>query len=186
MRKLVVSEFVSLDGVFEDPGGAEKTAHGGWSLKAANDEYQQYKFDELLAADMLLLGRKTYDGFATAWPTMQGTGAFGEKMNSMPKYVLTSRREELSWQNSHMISGDPIAAIQKLKAEDGGDILVAGSGELVRLLLNHGLVDKLCLMIHPVILGSGKQLLAGVDYQTLKLIDTKVFQTGTVVLEYFL
>jgi dihydrofolate reductase len=185
MRKIVVSEFVSLDGVFEDPGGAEGTGHGGWSLEFGDEESQQYKWEELKAADALLLGRKTYEGFAAAWPDMEHVaGVFGEKMNSMLKYVVTTTLGELAWKNSKVLHGDAIAEIKKLKLEDGGDLLVSGSAQLVRLLLANSLVDKLSLMVHPVIIGEGKQLLSGAEFQKLKLAAVKPFSKGAVVLEY--
>lgn len=184
MGKIVVSEFVSIDGVFEDPGGSEGTEHGGWSREYSNEEYASYKFQELKAADSLLLGRTTYEGFAAVWPTMEGTGEFGEKMNSLPKYVVTSNPEVLSWHNSHVIHGDLLEQIKKLKADSNGTILVAGSGQLVRYMLDNNLVDKLCLMVHPIVLGRGKQLLYGSDYSKFRLASSSTFKTGTIVLEY--
>jgi dihydrofolate reductase len=184
MRKIVVSEFITLDGVFEDPGGAEHTSHGGWSMPFADADYQKYKYDELMAADDLLLGHSTYEGFAAAWPKMKGAGDFGEKMNTMPKHVVTSSLKHLAWTNSHVISGDVVEEIKKLKAQNGTDILVAGSGQLVRLLLDNQLVDKLCLMVHPVILGDGKQLFSGAKKASLHLNSSTPLKSGVVILEY--
>lgn len=186
MRRVVVSEFITLDGVFEDPGGAEGFKYGGWSMKFANDEYQKYKYDELMAGDASLLGRVTYEGFAKAWPSMKDTGEFGEKINSMPKYVVstTLKESDLTWNNSHLLTGDLTEAVNGLKRQNGKDILVAGSGTLVRALLERNLVDRLCLMVHPVVLGTGKRLFDGAPKTDLKLVACKQFSSGTVVLEY--
>jgi len=186
MRKVVVSEFVTMDGVFEDPGGAEGFKYGGWSMQFASDEYQKYKYEELMAADASLLGRVTYEGFAKAWPSMKSAGEFGEKINSMPKYIVstTLQDSDLTWNNSHVLKGDLTEAVNELKQQDGRDILVAGSGMLVRALMERKLVDKLCLMIHPVVLGAGKRLFDGAPKANYRLIGSKQFSSGTVVLEY--
>jgi dihydrofolate reductase len=184
MRKIVVSEFVSVDGIFEDPGGAEGYKHGGWTMKLNGADNMQYKYDELANADALLLGRKTYDGFSKAWPKMEGTGEFGEWMNEYSKYVVSSTLQKADWSNSHIISGSIAEEIKKLKEQNGKDILVGGSGQLVRFLLDEGLVDKLCLMVYPIILGEGKKLLEGAQKNGLKLTDVKKYDTGVIVLEY--
>jgi dihydrofolate reductase len=184
MRKIVVSEFVSLDMVFEDPGGAEGYKYGGWTMKLNGPDNMQYKHDELKNADTLLLGRKTYDGFSKAWPTVKGTGEFGEWMNSYPKYVVSTTLQKAEWNNSHIISKNVAEEIKKLKEQNGKDILVGGSGQLVRFLLDEGLVDKLCLMVYPVILGEGKKLLEDAQKHGLKLLDIKKYSTGIAVLEY--
>lgn len=159
MRRIVVSEFVTLDGVMEDPGGAEKMDGGGWAFRFERGaEGDRFKLDELTAAEGLLLGRKTYDGFAAAWPSMQDEQGFADKMNSMPKYVVSSTLENPSWSNTTVLDGDPIEAVRKLKAEGGGDLLVAGSCRLVQALLAADLVDDLRLMVFPVVLGRGKRL----------------------------
>src|SRR5215468_9008140 len=129
MRKVVVSEFISLDGVIEDPGGSEGTKHGGWSFKVRSGEEQgKFKTDELFAADILLLGRVTYQGFAAAWPTMQGTGAYGERMNGMSKVVVSKSLKTAEWNNSTVIRDNVVEAITKLKQQPGQDILIFGSG----------------------------------------------------------
>ena len=164
MGKLVVTEFVTVDGVFEDPGGAESFEHGGWSFQFDRGaEGDQFKLDELVAADAQLLGRVTYDGFAQAWPKMRDD-QFGEKMNTMPKYVVSNTLESADWENSTVIGGDaPMDEIAGLKQQIDGDILVAGSGQLVRSLTDAGLVDEFHLMVFPVVLGSGRRLFDGVD-----------------------
>jgi dihydrofolate reductase len=173
MGKLVVTEFVSVDGVFEDPGGSEDFEHGGWTFEYdRGDDGNQFKLDELMEADVQLLGRKTYEGFAAAWPSREGP--FAEKLNSDPKYVVSTTLEDPEWQNTTVISGDIAGEISKLKDETGGDILVAGSGTLVRTLLEAGLVDELRLMVFPTILGRGKRLFPdGIDRLKLKLAETR-------------
>src|SRR5215467_5980510 len=126
MRNVVVTEYVTLDGVMEDPGGGEKSKHGGWSFQFWSDESAKFKYDELFASDALLLGRVTYEGFAKAWPAMKDEAGFADRMNSIPKYVVSSTLKDLQWSNSHLIEGDIAEAVGKLKDEDGLDILVAG------------------------------------------------------------
>ena len=177
MRKLVVSEFVTLDGVMEDPGGAEKTPFGGWAFRAERGpEGDRYKLDELMAADILLLGRKTYEGFAAAWPSMTDEAGFADKMNSMRKAVVSETLTEPTWANTEVIG---LGDIDDLKAEGGGDILVAGSASLVATLLEHDLVDELRLMIFPSIAGRGKRLFDGAVPQVpWELVEAR--QTGEV------
>src|SRR5689334_11409459 len=130
MSKIVITEFISLDGVYEDPGGAAGYKHGGWSFKFSNPDGMKFKLDETLAAGALLLGRVTYEGFAAAWPGREDDAGFADKMNSMPKYVVSSSLESADWNNSHIVRGDVAAEVAKLKEGDGGDILVAGSRTL--------------------------------------------------------
>lgn len=175
---------MTLDGIFEDPGGAEKTRYGGWNLPFMLEEEGKYKFDELMQADSLLLGRITYEGFAKAWPTMEGTGAFGEKMNSMPKYVVSTTLEKAEWQNSHIIKANIADEIQKIKDADGDkNILVAGSGQLVKFLLENNLADEVRLMVQPLVLGKGKRPFDGA-YKKLQLFETKTFANGVIALHY--
>jgi dihydrofolate reductase len=182
MRKLIVTEFVTLDGVMEAPGGEPGHPHSGWVFDFMGDEQMKYKFDEILEADVQLIGRVTYESFAGAWPEREGP--FAEKMNSMPKYVVTSR-DELEWNNSTPINGDVAAEVTKLKEQDGGDILVAGSRTLVHTLMEHDLVDEYRLMVFPVALGSGARLFPeSPDKLTLELTDTKTFETGVQVHTY--
>src|SRR5436309_12620541 len=148
MGRIVVTEFISLDGVIEDPGGAEGYEHGGWTFQFnAGPEFETFKFEELQASDAQLLGRVTYDGFAKAWPTMEGTGEFGEKMNSMPKYVVSGTLEDPTWNNTTVLGADWPSEVPALKERYEGDILVAGSAQLVQGLLEHDLVDELHLMV---------------------------------------
>jgi dihydrofolate reductase len=186
MRKLIVSEFVSLDGVMEAPGGEEGYKHTGWVLDFPQDPGQgQYKLDETLEADALLLGRVTYEGFAAAWP--KRGGEFADKFNSMQKYVVsTTLSEPLEWNNSALISGDAAAEIGRLKQGDGGNIVVHGSRTLVHTLVEHDLVDEYRIMIFPVILGSGRRLFAedAADKKLLKHVESKVFDHGVSVHTY--
>jgi dihydrofolate reductase len=159
MGKLVVTEFVTLDGVIEDPGGAEGTPQGGWSFRFPAPDSQHLKWAELQAADVQLMGRVTYDGFAAAWPHMEeATGEYGQRMNSMPKVVVSTTLTEAAWNNTTIISADVPAAVAQLKARYDGDVLVPASATLVGTLREHGLVDEYRLMVHPIVLGSGKRL----------------------------
>ena len=161
MRKVVVTEFISLDGVVEAPGGGEDFAHGGWSFKFdRGEDGDKFKLQELMDADVQLLGRKTYDGFAAAWPQMRDEAGFAEKMNGMPKYVVSTTLTDPEWENSTVISGNVPEEVAKLKQEGEGDILIAGSVQLVQTLLENDLVDEFRLMTFPVVLGSGKRLFA--------------------------
>jgi dihydrofolate reductase len=185
MRRLVVSEFLTLDGVMEDPGGAEDFKYGGWSLEYFNDEYLRFKYDELLTSGALLLGRVTYEIFAEAWPSHTDPNDFADCMNSMPKFVVSNSLNQLHWKNSQLIKGDIVEQVKKLKQQPGKDILVAGSGQLVRTLLQHDLVDEFRLMIHPVVLGTGKRLFKDVnEMKTLTLREAKAFRSGVVVFIY--
>jgi dihydrofolate reductase len=187
MRRLIVSEFVSLDGVMESPGGEPGYKHTGWVLAYPMDpEQMKYKLDEVLEAEALLLGRVTYEGFAEAWPSRQDEAGFADKMNSMPKHVVSSTLGELEWNNSTLLEGDVVDAVSKLKQEDGGDILVAGSRTLVHSLIEHGLVDELRLMVFPVILGSGRRVFPDdlAAKTLLQLVDSKVFDNGVAVHTY--
>lgn len=161
MARVVVSEFLTLDGVFEDPGGAEDTSFGGWSLRFdSGAEGRQFKFAELMAAEALLLGRITYEGFAEAWPARAGADAFSDKMNDAPKYVVSTGATNLAWKNSTVLSGSPAQSVAALRERLNGDILVAGSGQLVSALLEADLIDELRLMISPIVLGRGRRLFA--------------------------
>jgi dihydrofolate reductase len=184
MRKVIVSEYMTLDGVMEDPGGAEGFKHGGWSFGFGGAEQQEYKFEELFACDALLLGRRTYEGFAAAWPTMPGTGAYGERMNSLPKYVASTTLSEVTW-NATLLKGDLEEELSRLKQEAGQDIVIFGSGELVRTLYERDLIDEYRLMIFPIVLGSGKRLFSGGDEKkVLKLVESRTLGSGVVLLTY--
>ena len=182
MRKIIVSEFVSLDGIMEDPGGAEKYAHGGWTRAYWSDEIGKIKYDELMASDALLLGRVTYEGFAKAWPTATDTGDFGERMNSLPKVVVSKTLKAVEWKNSSLIQKNAIEEIAKLKEQPGRDILVEGSSRLVQLLAEHDLVDGYTLLVYPVTLGEGKRLFG--LHSKLQLVETKSVGSGVVLLRY--
>src|SRR2546423_14117360 len=174
--RLVATEYVSLDGVFEEPGH--------WSFPMFNEEAGQFKWSELQASDAQLLGRRTYEGFAKAWPTMQGTGDFGVKMNTMPKYVVSSTLQDPEWSGSILIKGDVFDEVRKLKQKPGGDLLLAGSGQLFNALMGENLIDVYRLMVHPIVLGKGKRLFTDEAAQrNLELKDIKRFATGIVVLE---
>lgn len=184
MRKIIVSEFVTLDGVMEDPGGAEGSRYGGWTFQFSSAEQQQYKVEELFQVDALLLGRRTYQGFAAAWPTMPGTGAYGERMNSLPKYVVSTTLSDMTW-NATLLQGDLAEALSRIKQEPGQDILVFGSGQLVHALHARELIDEYRLMVFPVVLGSGKRLFPeGGEKKALRLVESKSFPSGVVVLTY--
>jgi len=175
--RLVATEYLSLDGVFEEPGH--------WSFPFFNDEAGQFKWRELQASDALLLGRKTYEGFAAAWPTMKGTGEFGEKMNSMTKYVVSSKLDKPEWAGSTLIKGNVVDEVRKLKQAPGKDLLLAGSAQLFNSLMTETLIDLYRIMLHPIVLGKGKRLFAdGIDQRVLDLKETKTFKSGIVILEY--
>jgi dihydrofolate reductase len=184
MGRIVVTEFVSLDGVMEDPGGAESFRHGGWSFEVSRgDEGNQFKLDETLSSEALLLGRITYEGFAAAWPSREGE--FADKFNTMPKYVVSSTLEEPEWNNSTVLKGDVAEEVAKLRQEQDGDIVVHGSARLVQTLLERDLVDELRLMVFPVVLGSGKRLFDGLsDKKPLRLVESKVVGDGVAILIY--
>jgi len=185
MGKLAVTEFVSVDGVFEDPGGAEGYEHGGWTFEYdRGDEGNKFKLDELTEAEVQLLGRVTYEGFAEAWPSREGP--FADKLNRDPKYVVSTTLTDPQWQNTTVISGDVPREITKLKERTNGVILVAGSGTLVGTLLEADLVDELRLMVFPTVLGRGKRLFPdGIDRLKLKLAESrKVGSDGVQVQIY--
>jgi dihydrofolate reductase len=186
MGRIVVTEFVSLDGVIEAPGGGEDYRHGGWTFEIdRGEEGDKFKMDELLEAEAQLLGRVTYEGFAAAWPTMEDEAGFAEKMNSMPKYVVSSTLESADWENSTILSGDLAEEIGRIKEEVDGVILVAGSATLVQGLIENDLVDELRLMVFPVALGSGKRLFGETeDKKPMKLVDSKTVGDGIAVLTY--
>jgi len=175
--KIVVTEYLTLDGVFEEPGH--------WSFDFFNEEAMQYKYDELFSSDAQLLGRVTYDGFAKAWPTMENTGDFGERMNSMPKYVVSTTLDHADWNNTTVLKDNVVDEIRRLKEQPGRNLLVAGSGKLVQTLIQNDLVDEFRFMVHPLVLGKGKRLFPeGVEQFNLKLMETKPFKAGIVVLHY--
>jgi dihydrofolate reductase len=185
VSKVVVSQFVSLDGVFEDPGGSEDFEHGGWSFKFERGaEGDKFKLDEVMASEALLLGRITYEGFAAAWPSR--TGEFADKFNGMRKYVVSTTLREPEWNNTVVIRDNVAEEVAKLKGEEGGDIIVNGSAQLVRTLVEHDLVDEYRLMVFPIVLGSGKRAFAdGAGPKALELAGfEQVGPDGVVILTY--
>jgi dihydrofolate reductase len=182
--RIVVTEFVSQDGVMEDPGGAENFKHGGWSFEISRgEEGDKFKLDEAFSSEGLLLGRVTYEGFAEAWPSREGE--FADKFNTMPKYVVSSTLAEPAWNNTTVLKGDIEQEVVKLKEEQDGDIVVHGSARLVQTLIERDLVDELRLMVYPIVLGSGKRLFGETtDKKPLRLVDSKVVGDGVTVNVY--
>ena len=186
MGKIVATEFISLDGVIEDPGGGEDFEHGGWTFEIdRGEEGDKFKLAELEEAEAQLLGRVTYEGFAAAWPTMEDEVGFADKMNSMPKYVYSTTLQSADWQNTTILSGDFASSIAAAKDEVDGVILVAGSAQLVRGLIAADLLDELRLMVFPVLLGSGKSLFPDDGRKVpLTLTDAKTIGAGIQLLTY--
>lgn len=186
MGRIVVTEFVSLDGVMEAPGGGEDYKHGGWTFEIARgEEGDKFKFDEVVEAEAQLLGRRTYEGFAAAWPSMTDEVGFADKFNSMPKYVFSNTLEQADWNNSTILSGDFATEIAALKEQVDGVILVAGSAQLVQGLVEHDLLNELRLMVFPVLLGSGKRVFGDhAEKKPLRLTDSKTVGDGIALLTY--
>jgi len=184
MGKLAVTEFVSVDGVFEDPGGAEGYEHGGWTFEYdRGDDGNKFKLDEVMASDALLLGRKTYEGFAAAWPSREGE--FADKFNNMPKYVVSTTLKEPEWTNSTVLAGDLAQEAGRLRDSTAGNIVVHGSCQLAQTLLERDLVDELRLMVFPVVLGSGKRLFGQTSAKRrMRLISERVVGDGVAILIY--
>jgi dihydrofolate reductase len=182
--KIVVTEFVSLDGVMEDPGGAEGYRHGGWTFEFdRGPEGDKFKLDEALGAEALLLGRVTYEGFAAAWPSREGE--FADKFNTMPKYVVSSTLEKADWTNSTVLEGDLAAGVAALRQKHDGDVVVNGSARLVQALLEHDLVDELRLMVFPVVLGSGRRLFGETsDKKRFRLTSSTTVGDGVAIQVY--
>jgi dihydrofolate reductase len=184
MGRIVVTEFISIDGVVEDPGGSEDFKYSGWSFEFnRGDDGAQFKLDETMASDALLLGRVTYEGFARAWPSRDGE--FADKFNQMPKYVVSSTLENPDWTNSTVLKGDVAEEVAQLKDQHDRDIVVHGSVQLVQTLLEEDLVDELRLMVFPVVLGAGKRLFGETsDKKRLRLADSKIVGDGVAILTY--
>jgi dihydrofolate reductase len=182
--KIVVTEFVSLDGVMEDPGGAEGYRHGGWTFEFdRGPEGDKFKLDEALGAEALLLGRVTYEGFAAAWPSRDGE--FADKFNTMPKYVVSSTLEKADWTNSTVLEGDLAAGVAALRQKHDGDVVVNGSARLVQALIEHDLVDELRLMVFPVVLGSGRRLFGETsDKKRFRLTSSTTVGDGVAIQVY--
>jgi len=183
MRKLIVTEFISLDGVMQSPGGEAGYAHAGWVGPLFTDELGAYKQEEQLSADILLLGRVTYESFYGAWPGREG--AMADKINTMTKYVASTTLESSDWTDTTIIGGDVMARVAELKATDGGPIIVAGSRTLVGGLLAAGLVDELNLQVFPLILGSGARLYPETeDLTALELVSSRALENGVLLQTY--
>lgn len=184
MARVVVTEFMSLDGVMEGPGGGEGYEHAGWTFEIPRGEDgDRFKGEETMGAEALLLGRVTYEGFAAAWPSMEGE--FADKLNGMPKYVVSSTLRDPSWNNSTVLGGDAVAEVAKLKEDLVGDLIVHGSAQLAQALLEHDLVDELRLMVFPVVLGSGKRLFAtDGSKKPLRLKESRTVGEGVGILVY--
>jgi dihydrofolate reductase len=182
MGRIFATEFISLDGVMEDPGGAEGYRHGGWSFAFERGaDGDAYKLEETMESDGLLLGRRTFEGFAAAWP--ERDGEFADKFNSMPKFVVSKTLSDPAWSNSTVLSGDPVEEVRGLKEEFDGTLQIAGSAKLAQAMIDAGLVDEVRLMVFPVVLGEGKRFWGPVaDKKTFALTDTKVVGEGVVVL----
>lgn len=185
MGRLVVTEFVSVDGVFEDPGGAEGYEHGGWTFEYdRGEEGNRFKLDELMEAEVQLFGRVTYEGFAAAWPSREGP--FADKLNADPKVVVSTTLTEPAWQNTRVIAGNVVEEIAKLREATAGPILVAGSGTLVHTLLAADLVDELRLMVFPTILGRGRRLFPdGIDRLKLTLAESRTVGPDGVQIQVY-
>ncbi len=186
MGRIVVTEFMSLDGVVEAPGGGEDFKYGGWSFEIdRGEEGNAFKLDETMSSEALLLGRVTYEGFAAAWPSRTDEFGYADKFNSMPKYVVSSTLENPEWNNTTVLKGDVVEAVSKLKQEQDGDIVVHGSPRLVQTLVEHDLVDQYNLMVFPVVLGAGKRFFGETtDKKALRLVDSKVVGDGVAILVY--
>ncbi len=185
MGRIVVTEFVSLDGVMEGPAGDNDFERGAWSFEfERGEEGDQFKSDETLGAEAMLLGRVTYEGFAAAWPSRSGD-EFSDKFNSMPKYVVSSTLSDPDWNNSTVLDGDVVEAVSKLRDEIDGDVIVHGSAQLVQTLVENDLVDELRLMVFPVVLGTGKRLFADTtETKTLRLAESNVVGDGVATMVF--
>jgi dihydrofolate reductase len=184
MSRIVVSQFVSLDGVIEDPVGIEELGRGDWTSSASSGpEGGKYKVDEIMDAAVMLLGRKTYEGYAAAWPGRDGE--YAGKLNGMPKYVVSSTLSDPEWSNTTVLQGDAASAVRKLKERTDGDILVHGSAELTYALMEHDLVDEWRLMMFPIVVGAGKRFFGdpgkAVD---LRLVESRAVGEGVAIMTY--
>lgn len=186
MRRLIVAEFLTLDGVIEAPGFEEhRDGKNAWALRLQSEETQRFIKEQFSSVDAFLLGRTTYQIWAAFWPTIPGDDVFSRQMNDLPKFVVSSTLKEVEWNNSTLLRGDIGLEVAKLKQQPGRDILVAGSADLVAGLMEHDLVDEYQLLVFPVILGSGKHLFRdGIDTRHLRLVNTRTFSSGVVLLTY--
>ena len=184
MGRVVVTEFVSLDGVIQAPGDPGEFERGGWA-QGGGQAGNQFKYEELMASDAQLLGRVTYEGFARAWPNIEGTGEFGEKMNAMPKFVASTTLRDPAWTNTTVLDGDLAREVGALKQRYDGDILIAGSAQLVQSLIDLDLIDEMRLMVFPVVLGKGTRLFGATsERKPLELVDSRGLENGVFLLTY--
>jgi dihydrofolate reductase len=183
MSRIVVSQFVSVDGVIEDPVGMEELGRGDWTRASSGPEGGKYKVDEIMDAAAMLLGRKTYEGYVAAWPSRGGE--YADKINGMPKYVVSSTLSDPEWSNTTVLQGDAASAVRKLKERTDGDILVHGSAELTYALMEHDLVDEWRLMMFPIVVGAGKRFFGdpgkAVD---LRLVESRAVGEGVAIMTY--
>jgi dihydrofolate reductase len=186
VSKLIVSEFVSLNGVMEAPGGEASHPHTGWTFESIyGDDHYAYKGEELREAESLLLGRKTYEGFAAAWPQRDRSDSFTDRINSMPKYVVSSTLTDPEWENTTVLSGDPLEEVARLRDADSGPILVNGSAQLVHALAEADLVDEYRAMVHPTLIADGLRMFPDpADMKKLKLADARTYDSGVALLIY--
>ena len=183
MGRIIVTEFVSIDGVMEDPGGSESFKYGGWTFEFDRGEGDRFKLDETMETEALLLGRVTYEGFAAAWPSREGE--FADKFNTMPKYVVSSTLSDPSWNNTTVLDGDVVQAVSKLREDTDGDLVVHGSRQLVQTLLENDLVDELRLMVFPVMLGAGARLFGDTsNKKPLELVEASTVGDGVTIMIY--
>jgi dihydrofolate reductase len=185
MRKIIVTEFMTVDGVIEDPGGSENFEHGGWTQPYGSEEIEKFKLEELSSSDALLLGKTTYEGFAKVWPSLNDNAGFAARMNQYPKYVISETLDVVTWNNSHVLKDSvAIDEIKKIKQSEGKNILVYGSGEMVRSLMPLSLIDEFRLLVYPLVLGSGKSLFGDHIYARLNFVECKNFPKGVTLLRY--
>jgi dihydrofolate reductase len=185
MGKVVLTQYVTLDGVMEDPGGQTIFKDDNWHFSFWSDDFGKWKHEELFQAGAYLLGRRTYQEFAAVWPHITDETGFADRMNRMPKYVVSMTLSEVAWNNSHLLTGNIAHAVEQLKQEVEHDILVAGSGQLVRLLEQHDLLDEYRFVIHPIVVGRGAPFFQDLKTRRkLKLVETKAFEQGIVLLWY--
>lgn len=184
-RKIIATNYVSLDGVIQDPVGMEGSGLGDWTGPfTRGPEGDKFKLDELRQADALIFGRLTYDGFAAVWPTVKDPDGFAERMNSLPKYVASRSLKSATWNNSTIIGNDLVNEVKALKAKPGADILIYGSASIVHELMPRRLVDEYRLMVYPIVLGRGKRLFPNGTQSVLTLAECRTFNDGIVLLRY--
>lgn len=185
MARLIVTELLSLDGCMEDPGGGEKSPFGGWAPEYESEDYHRLRLAELLASEVLLLGRRTYEGFASAWPGMSDPEGRADKLNGMEKQVVTATLPSLDWSNARILTGDIAAEVARLKARVAGDILILGSQNLASFLVEEGLVDEIRLLIHPVMVGGGLRFFEGLPRRmAFSLQESRQLDKGVILAVY--